>query len=62
LASFKELNGFELETKKLPKLAAWVERMILLPAVNEIIIKPEAYLKIYTRYSSGEPIQYDSEE
>ncbi len=57
----KDFGNFEFDCKKFPKLAAWIERMKQLPAVQEVIIKPETYLKFFQGYLAGS-VDYDFEE
>ena len=58
----KEFSGFELDSQKFPKLASWIERMKHLPAVHEIMTKPEIFSKFYKGYFSGAVMEYDIEE
>ena len=55
---FKDFCTFELDSNRFPKLAAWIERMKKLPAVQEVIIQPEEYSKFFKGYLSGEVV-YD---
>jgi hypothetical protein len=56
----KDFGHYEFNEQKYPKLCKWMESMKKLPAVQEAMNKPDALIKFYNGYLSGNP-NYDIE-
>jgi len=60
LSALKLMKNLELDAQRFPKLIAYVNRMLELPAVKEVLIPAEVHVNFYKGYVAGEQPDYDS--
>ena len=59
LEALKVMRDLDLNEKRLPKLTAYLKRMLVQPAVQKLLIPSEVHVKFYEGYLNGQGPDYD---
>ena len=54
-------KNIKFEREKYPNIWGYIDRMMEIPAVKKIYIKPESYLELLNSYFAGKELNYDIE-